>query len=283
MKKNIVIFSSGESERNGTLDRLTESLSESYNCYCWRDLFTYANHTDQIALLPTLLKKIPTFDFAILICEGHDEVRMHRNGHIEEAFAMRDNVLFETGLAIMGLGLLKTIIVADENVRLPDDLMGVNGNVAVHIVPLDMDNVPGMTKHIKEWIEQQEEIYAPVVVGASVSTAEGYLSNFILRLLVGWNDSVIDCETGEEFIVPLDKVKLYIYLSEDYYKNGVLQMNDKVGNLRRGRVHTPHFARDCEFNYRLVGDCLEIYDYPTTMGTSYNTARIILNMDPKLQ
>ena len=60
---NVIIFSSGVSERRG--------------------------------LLQWLRGELETFDFAVLICEGHDKVQMLRDGHREETNSMRDNVLFE--------------------------------------------------------------------------------------------------------------------------------------------------------------------------------------------
>ena len=60
---NVIIFSSGVSERRG--------------------------------LLQWLRGELETFDFAVLICEGHDKVQMLRDGCREETNSMRDNVLFE--------------------------------------------------------------------------------------------------------------------------------------------------------------------------------------------
>ncbi|MBQ9746027.1 MAG: nucleotide-binding protein, partial [Clostridia bacterium] len=134
---NIIIFSSGVSERRGLLQWLCSELEAfGCRCFCWRDLFTNANHSDSIALLPMLIKKIPTFDFAILICEGHDKVQLIRNGQLEETNSMRDNVLFEIGLCSVALGLNKVILLADETVRLPEDLTGLNGKLAIKRVML---------------------------------------------------------------------------------------------------------------------------------------------------
>ena len=78
-RQNIVIFSSRVSESNGILGYVKEALTVAgYNCGYWRDLFSGANDAQNIALLPTLRKKSPTFDFAVLICEGHDETIIHR-------------------------------------------------------------------------------------------------------------------------------------------------------------------------------------------------------------
>ena len=125
-RQNIILFSSGVSERNGILQYAKDMLTkQGYSCSYWRDLFRGANDSENIALLPMLIKKIPTFDFAILICEGHDETDMIRNGVVEHARTMRDNVLFEIGLCSMALGLNRVLLLTDGSVRLPEDLQGV--------------------------------------------------------------------------------------------------------------------------------------------------------------
>lgn len=77
---------------------------------------------EQIALLPALLKKIPTFDFALIVAEGVDTVKLRGS---EERSAIRDNVIFELGLCTMALGAERVILLAEENVRIPEDLIGV--------------------------------------------------------------------------------------------------------------------------------------------------------------
>jgi len=130
--KNIVIFSSGISEQNGLTDSIKYTLdSMGYICVGWRDFFAGANHYDNIALLPMLIKKIPTFDFAVLIYEGHDTTHIFRGENSKVVRTMRDNVLFEIGLCAMAIGLNRTILVTDEDVHLPDDLYGKNGQIAI--------------------------------------------------------------------------------------------------------------------------------------------------------
>ena len=93
---NVVLFSSGISEENGILEYVKEKLTDKgYSCVYWRDLFAGAHDMNNISLLPMLIKKIPSFDFAVLICEGHDRTYILRNGIEQETPTMRDNVLFD--------------------------------------------------------------------------------------------------------------------------------------------------------------------------------------------
>lgn len=81
--QNIILFSSGVSEESGLVAFVTEQLHKrGFNCYCWRELFRNSNDHNAIALLPMLIKKIPTFDFAVLICEGHDRTVLRLPPHL---------------------------------------------------------------------------------------------------------------------------------------------------------------------------------------------------------
>ena len=51
-----------------------------------------------------LIKKIPSFDYAIIICEGHDITHIKRNYRIIKQKTMRDNLVFEIGLGTFALG-----------------------------------------------------------------------------------------------------------------------------------------------------------------------------------
>ncbi|MBQ6119564.1 MAG: nucleotide-binding protein, partial [Clostridia bacterium] len=187
--KNIVLFSSGVSEKNGVLRALDTALEQrGYVCEYWRDLFANANDAKNIALLPMLIKKIPTFDYAVLICEGHDTTVMRRQGRSETVHTMRDNVLFEIGLCVMALGLSRTILVTDGDVHLPEDLTGVRQETAVKRIVYRggdtrswrqagesltayLDSMESVSDEIGRYIRETGMILSPVVIGAASSTA----------------------------------------------------------------------------------------------------------------
>ena len=50
--------------------------------------------------------------------------------------SMRDNVLFEIGLCSMALGLSRVILLTDSKVHMPDDLVGLNGQLALKHITL---------------------------------------------------------------------------------------------------------------------------------------------------
>ena len=302
--QNIILFSSGVSERNGILFYVKDALDrQGYRCSYWRDLFRGANDTQNIALLPMLIKKIPTFDFAVLICEGHDETDMFRNGEVERTQTMRDNVLFEIGLCSMALGLNRVILLTDGSVRLPEDLQGIGDETAIKVVSYVkgmeesyqeaafqmMDYLEHITRRLQDPLVMEELIgdidthilsnidkLYPTIIGASVSTANGYMSNFILRTLEKCNEGMkLEDAPDELTFFPDDKIFMHIILPLEYSPETPSRSRNRMQDLSVGRVPTARF-RDAEFRYRIQGDELHIYDYPTTLVTEYQTARIIL-------
>ena len=306
-QQNIILFSSGVSEKNGILNYIKEALEQQrYRCCYWRELFQGAKDLKNIALLPMLIKKIPTFDFAILICEGHDETEMIREGTIIHAQTMRDNVLFEIGLCTMALGLNRVILLTDGVVRLPEDLRGAGGDSAIKVIPYAQKKEGSYQEATAQMLHYLEEISCrlqepdvisrliedidqhilhnlnhlyPTVIGASVSTANGYMSNFILRTLEKCDKGfLLEEAPGTRVFFPDDKIFIHIILPQEYSPETPSKSREKMQALSRGSVPDARF-RSAEFRYRLIGDELHIFDYPTTLVTGYQTARIILAID----
>lgn len=294
--QNIILFSSGISENNGILNMVMSSLQKhGHNCNYWRDLFSSANNTENIALLPMLIKKIPTFDFAVIICEGHDRTFMLRNGVEVEVNTMRDNVLFEIGLCTMALGLNRTILLTDGNVRLPDDLTGIGQKpalknicylkgsrqsmqYAVQDVAEYIDYIQSAVHEIDLYIQENHDVLSPVVIGAAASTACGYVGNFVLRTLEHLQDGIVLNDGESPTKIPLKKVYLHIILPVVYLPETPERAHSALMPLKHGCVPTARF-RKAEFYYEFRGDEIHICDYPTTLVTSYNTAKMILDLD----
>lgn len=292
--QNIILFSSGITERNGMLAALIQALEQrGYACSYWRDLFEGANDPRNIALLPTLIKKIPTFDYAILVCEGHDRVALRREQGVEQAAVMRDNVLFEIGLCVMALGLSRTILVTDAHVRMPDDLLGAHGALAVKRVlyqkqrqdsylPAVQDVLAYLqmmepaSQEIDAYIHETKAQLSPVVIGASSSLACGYVTNFIFRTLEHIAEGV-QTEQGTR-VYPIERIFMHIVLPEVYQEHTAENAQRKQQQLPSACV-TAARNRPAWFHYRQVGDELHIIDYPTTIVTSYHTAKMILDLD----
>ncbi len=243
-QQNVVLFSSGITEQNGILKYLEQELRQKgYSCVFWRDLFSGARDSQNIALLPMLIKKIPSFDFAVLIGQGHDSTLMLRNGTMESVAAMRDNVLFEIGLCTMALGNKRTILLTDGIVHLPDDLQGVGKETAVktlHYLPEDVksysraereidahfrqqspETIRQAAGDINDYIRKMHQILSPTMIGASVSTASGYISNFVLQCLEGIDKGVLLSigYEGELRVFSEDKIWMHVILPVEYYED----------------------------------------------------------------
>lgn len=274
--KNIILFSSGISEKNGTLLKVKELLEKKgYSCSYWRDLFAYAHDPSNIALLPSLIKKIPTFDYAILLCEGHDHTTMIKDGISVEVNSMRDNVLFEIGLCSMALGLNRTILLCDENVYLPEDLIGKNKELAIPRFIYDF-NLDVVIDKIDEYIKATGHILNPIVIGAASSSAEGYLNNFILRTLENLESGVMIEEKMHKF--SLKNVFVHIHLPNRITSNTTNDANSFLSKLKVGNISNAR-NRSAVFRCNIDKEELHIYDFPTSVVTSYHSAKMILDLD----
>ena len=278
---NIILFSSGVSEDSGLVAFVTADLQKrGFNCHCWRDLFRNSNDQNAIALLPTLIKKIPTFDFAILICEGHDRTVLLRNGTETAYKTMRDNVLFEIGLCSMALGMERVILLADEDVHLPEDLYGLHSELALQRIVLNTGSegdIFHMLDQVEAYIWSKQMVYSPVVIGASASTASGYVTNFVFRCLDSIFDGFTDVQSGEWIVPDAQNLDMEIMIPYRFTSNTSRIARERQQHMRKAIIPGAR-RRNLEFNYIKDGERIILRDYPTTLVTSYSTARTILNL-----
>lgn len=296
---SIVLFSSGLSEKSGILHHLKYRLEEyDYQVSEWRDLFAQAVNEEQIALLPMLIKKIPSFDYAILICEGHDETTLIRNGEEIREKTMRDNVLFEIGLCVMALGPEKVILLSDESVRLPEDLSGVNGGIALPAFRFDPWNTEEMeltAKRIHEiiertnrsidgihdYIEQTTDVTAPMVIGAANALAVSYMRNFVFRLIEKLDEPPIfkpEDQHIAEALISQGAWKIHILLPSSLHTEDVREFLGKDPIFSPARIEQARF-RPLNFQYLLTADTLHIVDFPSIVTASYDTVKRILELN----
>lgn len=284
-RQNIIIFSAGTSEQNGNLKRVKSFFSEEkYRCSDWRELFTNAKNKQSISLLPMLIKKIPTFDFAIILGDGVDALKKFRGRKIkrkERIRIMRDNVLFECGMCIMALGKERVILLIEDDVRIPEDLIGGVGKLGVHHYKYSNERhtlSECLHQTLGHMIEQEKHL-SPVVIGAAISIADGYLTNFILRFWENIGNGFFEKETRKKCTADLSRIHMNICLpekndgqigkkSKDYY----MKNNFSEGLIEDGG------PRSLSFWYKEDKGTITIKDFPTTMTASYDTVRDILHL-----
>jgi len=285
--QNIIIFSAGESERNGNLEKVKEFLKKAgHRCHGWRELFQGANNASAVALLPMLLKKIPTFDFAIILGDGVDLLSKFRNEEVQRRI-MRDNVLFETGLCTMALGADRVVLLMENDIRIPEDLHGVGvGNLGVEYLEYSNErqgDLEAKLERLLDYIGKKAGEIHPVVIGAAISTADGYFNNFILRFWENVEQGFVDAKSGnKDLIFPLhEKISMRILIpkSISHTLGGRIRKYYEEEGYRTGIIPTGEF-RGVEFRYKMdeAGN-LVVCDIPSTVTASYNTVVDILQLD----
>ena len=145
------VFVGAASEQRDIVGAVQANLDDVAHVEPWYQVFSPVG-----TIIDSLRKRLALADFAIFILAPDDKVTM-RNREMD---AVRDNVLFEIGLAVGQLGTERTILVApykSEKLRIPSDLAGVirlnyrAGKLKEH----DAETVLGpactkIRKHLKE-------------------------------------------------------------------------------------------------------------------------------------
>ena len=273
--QNIIVFSSGAADECGRLNKVMDKLrNHGHNPSKWRDLFRNANDDSDKALLPSLIKKIPTFDFAVIIGDKADLVCKFRNNDTEMS-VMRDNVVFETGMCIMALGAERVILLVEDGVRIPDDLHGIKDLGIMHVY---LENSDELDEVFETYINNNKEKMSPVVIGASITTADGYLDNFLMRF---WNNLDNGYKSnGEMHTFPKNViVKVLVPQNIDSDIRGRIKYYRDHGNLKTSSIYTKDIGRIIQFRYSMDGDTMTVVDIPSTITASYSTVKDILNIE----
>lgn len=300
-KQNVIVFSAGESLRNKKVEYIQKQLTQRENDICcldWQDLFRGANHADRIALLPALMKKIPTFDFALIFAEGVDQVTMRGK---EKYTAMRDNVVFELGLCLMALGAERVILLSEEGMRLPDDLLGIGRIGLEHITYTTEPDSSQVAALLEQTIHRKSErlelplsvqvdrvishisdnadIVSPVFVGAAVSSAEAYFSNFIIRLLAGLDGPLLREGHNTPLVLTEEPTFQIVFPTtvDSMTPDAILHYYERLG--AENFVIENAGARSLSFRGTLRDGRLTIVDVPTSVTASYSVVNSILNID----
>ncbi len=222
--QNVIVFSSGKNL--AVAEALADGLrADDCRPVVWKDYFQAVfgseyGRTKSYALFPFLSKKIPSFDFAVVVAGDDDATRKDSpatdwngfdpsSGGEHDFITTRDNVVFELGMCCMALGETRVVLVRHKDVRLLDDLRGrnadqrkVEGPSGLKSTLLTTDNIqltafeysdpadlPGIAAKIRDYVRASHDVFAPVVIGAACATASGYIGNFVSSLCHGLADA----------------------------------------------------------------------------------------------
>lgn len=295
-RQNVIIFSSGKNVR--VAHEIAQHLDSEVCCPIVWDVFfkriygaEYALNKPY-ALFPFLIKKIPSFDYAIIVAGDDDTV--FKNGQEGEAVVTtRDNVIFELGLCSMALGEKRVVIVRHESVRLIDDLRGYDNSMEsypgdgpcllsarnVQVKTYDysgFDDLPAISKQICDYVRQSFLDYSPVVVGSACSTAMGYKDNFLIPIV----DRLSLLNDGFRYevaiLLPLGEG---VCLAPELMENPRRFIDEYVASLPgvasttidcKGRPVHCYFCENA--------GCRTIIDIPTTLVASRKMAEQVLSI-----
>ena len=322
-RQNIIIFSSG---KNRAIAHAVARSLDASACkpVVWDEFFRkiYGDEyslTKHYALFPFLIKKIPSFDYAIIIA-GDDDT-MQKNGASGERYVTAwDNVIFELGLSSMALGDKRVVMVRHRSVRLIDDLRGFGGtaqlriksgeigyedtllsagNTQINVFDYESEgDIPTIGRQVSGYVRETCDSYSPVVVGAACSTAIGYKDNFLIPLIKSFRSlaDVGQVRGPEEdrmafYDLLRDGTNVEIRLLMPYAETRTRfpeALEDPCGFLARRVYVAEGMCPDCKvlgnsrsisFCCRVEGPRVVIYDLPTTLLASQRTASRILEIE----
>lgn len=322
-KQNVIIFSSGKSKdiAHKVARHLNSGKGEAVtNAVVWDEFFDKIYGDDyslnkSYALFPFLLKKIPSFDYAIIVAGADDRMRKNDSDG-QEFITTRDNVIFELGLCSMALGEKRVIILHHEGVRLIDDLRGYSdeaqkamscedtvlssSNAQLKTIDYNEDtDFALLAKEITSYILRTYDDYSPVVVGAACSTALGYMENFLSSFSNNVkktnfeepNSATVDGKDSPKLRYLLsqpEKVEIHVLLpSLEAVENNPLLLSDTRAFLSQNLYGKNGTLVDCKINCggRPIGFCCKllenkviVIDLPTTLLASKKTAQKVLDI-----
>lgn len=284
-KISIVIFSSGN--QVSIAQTLKDKLEKcNYDCATWKTIFKKNDETAKYyALMPILLKKIPTFDFAIIIGAADDNVEINKNGEILRSPSMRDNLIFEIGLSVMALGQERTILIADKKIRFIDDFTGVKGinseltpsSLGIKCITFedikrieDEKELDRVVDELHSYILSIQDDFMPIVIGASCSTAIGYYHNCVEKFITRFKPK------DNEYSKAVFTICIPTILNSNTYKKISKYYPNQYSTYELPEING---ERKLSFYVKIENDTLYVMDIPTTIGTSYETAVKILSID----
>ena len=118
-QRKLQVFIGSSTEGSKIAGSIESALLGTGNCepHHWKKGFFELGDTT----IEALEEKLDDFDFAILTLTADDRVRTRGR----EAFAPRDNLIFELGLFIGQIGRIRTLIVCEPELKLPTDILGI--------------------------------------------------------------------------------------------------------------------------------------------------------------
>ena len=258
MKPRIFIGSS--TEGLPIAERVKNYFIKNYDCYLWNDDIFKNNES----FLDTLIKSSSLFDFAFMIFSADDAVVI-RDEHFETA---RDNILFEYGLFLGRVGVDRAFIIAQENVKIPTDMLGITHTK--YKVKSDSKGKYIATSSLEDGLlKLKKQIDANVSLGhlgllpstvIAISYFEGFVKLAAKWLVMNTPNLKINGQYYEDGII---KIVIPDSLDTDIKDSAMLYY--KKHGLQEFTIETEQRNYPIHFTGKNEQNVLEIYDMPTIL------------------
>jgi hypothetical protein len=262
IKPTIFIGSSKEGLKIATA--LKEKLERIAEIEVWTDIFelnksNFDNLTSQIAV----------FDYAILIASGDDTIVSRR----QKSLSPRDNILFEFGLFVGGLGASRVFYLPEKDSKLPSDLLGITLPFIPKFNSMEFNHeLDKVVSKIEDHISQKEQTFDLGFL-PSTALAYGYFINFIEKTVERLLEDKVEkkeflLENGSKFKIETLKFTVLIPddLSDDMFKKvSAKRLKDGWHKLKVA----PRHIRDYDFSIdvsKAANGELSIVDIPFTLN-----------------
>ncbi len=271
--KDKSVFIASSSEGLEVARSVKRQLSDISQVDLWNEGVFVLNRSN----LDSLLRAADLYEYAI-ICLTADDILMMRG---EDYDVARDNLLFELGLFVGRIGISKTFIIVDKEVKLPTDLDGIF--VSKFHMPENGNLLSAVGNSCSEIRDEMIKVANRSLISYYPSTALaiGYFENFIQKVLSALRDKKeISIDNAP---ISYDKFSLKILIPDkiadvDREKN----LHDTLTRFQEIKIKTIHrsypFYLKSDTDSNNV-DHLVTYDFPTTLVSSRKIIEMILKKD----
>jgi hypothetical protein len=254
------VFIGSSSEGYAVATTVADALSSFATCSIWKEAFDFGKSS-----FDNLSSKIALYDYAILIATK-DDLLQSRKTLFD---APRDNVVFEFGLFVGGLGKEKVYYLCEEGAKIFSDLSGIT------ISTFEKSNNDSILKQAELIMKDMQSKESTYHLGFLPSTAlaYGYFVNFVERTVERLLEDrragkTFRIEDGSSFTIKT--IRFTILLPDDLGDNMFQKV--KAKRLRDGWQKLkvdPKDVRDYDFSVDVseaANGLMHLVDIPLTLN-----------------
>lgn len=251
MKRRLFIGSSREGEKiaQKLKQRIEEECGEWISPEIWSDegIFKLNSNT-----LSSLAQRARSSEYGVLVATGDDYLESRDNAYR----GVRDNVLLELGMFIGSLGLSRSFVLVESEVKMPSDYNGVT------IPFFDRENPGSLERSIDGILSSivNTKNSVNLTPSASAALAVGYFENFLLPCM---NKLFYIDDTVLEVLIPQNLHSLNS--SVEVYKRK--HPSNEISIYGSGRPVI----------YQYQETAYKYWDIPTTLNTLIKVADIFVH------